>query len=65
MMEFIIFIILMLADLLDGNRTYYLSISDGTKGIREINVNDLSVDKVMDFTSLDSAYEEGINCQIN
>ena len=49
----------------DGNRTYYLSISDGTKGIREINVNDLSVDKVIDFTSLDSAYEEGINCQIN
>ena len=42
-----------------------LSISDGTKGIREINVNDLSVDKVIDFTSLDSAYEEGINCQIN
>lgn len=48
-----------------GNRTYYLSISDGTKGISEINVNDLSADKVTDFTSLDSAYVDGTNCQIN
>ena len=48
-----------------GNRTYYLSISDGTKGISEINVNDLSADKVTDFTSLDSTYVDGINCQIN
>lgn len=46
----------------NDNYTYLVSLTDGERGIPEVNSNDLSVDSVVDFKELDNKYQYSLRC---
>lgn len=48
----------------EDNYNYYVSLTDGDRGIPEVNIDNLSVDSVVDFKKLDQKYEYGLKCVI-
>ena len=41
---------------------YYVSITDGKRGIEEVNIDNIQNSSVSDFTKLDDSYRYGIRC---
>lgn len=48
----------------EGNYTYKVSLTDGDRGIPEINEDNIKVESVTKFTKLDKKYEYGLSCSI-
>ncbi len=44
---------------------YYISMTDGKYGYSEVNVNDLKIENITEYTELDSAYKKGHQCYFN
>ena len=48
----------------EGNYTYKVSLTDGDRGIPEVNEDNIKVESVTKFTKLDRKYEYGLSCSI-
>lgn len=48
----------------NDNLTYLVSLTDGQRGIPEVDSKELNVDKVVDFKELDNKYQYGLRCVI-
>lgn len=47
---------------IDGERKYYVSITDGKRGIKEIDVDELKISSAEDFEKLDNTYNSYESC---
>lgn len=48
-----------------GQRQYYVSLTDGTKGFEETLSDQVNTGIVKEFTALNPIYESGLNCEIS
>ena len=49
----------------NGSRNYFISLTDGNKGIAETNFTYLDSSDVSDLKKLDESYKSGTLCEIN